>query len=386
MKIAIISHLYPNRRNPASGTFIRSYFLGLSKLYDTEMLVPAVWALPFTKKWTYTHSPFFTDGEAVRLPYLSFPRGRFPHLVSRTISHAVTAYLKQNKPDVAHVHWLYPDGMAVPEIRNTLGVPVVLSIHGSDWYNTQNKPKLKKLLERSLFAADKILTVGTKLKKDIQHTFPELEDRLLVTYNPVDFITFAPPESRELAVRNMKWDPGKKHLLCVANITHEKGIDVLLDAAENLQDENYVLHIIGNVPDSPYARNIVSRINRYDYVILHPPVQHDAIADYYRACDLFILPSRREGFGLSVAEAIASGKPVIATKSGGPEDIVTDDNGLLVEVDSPDQISSAIRHFLSGEKNWRPESIRSSITKKFDSERIFHDIGRIFESAIHSST
>jgi len=384
MKIAIISHLYPNRSYPASGTFIRSYFLGLSKLFEMEMVVPAVRALPFTKKWTYTHSPFLTDGEAVRLRYLSFPGGRYPHLVSRSISRAVTAYLKQERFDLLHVHWLYPDGLAIPEIRNTFDIPVVLSIHGSDWYNTRNKSKLKKLLERSLLAADRILTVGTKLKRDIKEAFPVLEDRLLVTHNPVDFKKFVPAESRESALRRIGWDPVKKHLLCVANITHEKGIDVLLDAMEKLQKENLLLHVIGNVPDSPYSRNIISRISRSDHVILHPPASHDIIPDYYMACDLFVLPSRREGFGISVAEAIACGKPVIATKSGGPEEIVTEDNGLLVDIDSPDQITDAVLRVLSGKTDLQQETIRSSIKMKFDSEKIINDIGSLYESTIRN--
>lgn len=384
MNIAIISHLYPNRSYPASGTFIRSYFLGLSKLFETEMVVPTVRALPFTKKWTYTHSPFVTEGEAVRLRYLSFPGGRFPHLVTRTISRAVTAYLKHQKVDLVHVHWLYPDGLAIPEIRNALGIPVVLSIHGSDWYNTRNKPNLKKLLEGSLFAADKIMTVGTKLKRDIQEAYPELKERLDVTYNPVDFKKFIPAESRDSAIRHMGWDPGKKHLLCVANISQEKGIDVLLDAMEKLQNENLLLHVIGNVPDSPYSRSIISRINRSDHVILHPPASHDTIPDYYKACDLFVLPSRREGFGLSAAEAIACGKPVIATKSGGPEDIVTGDNGQLVDVDSPGQIADAIRQILTGRAGLQQETIRSSIKTKFDSEKIIQDIGRMYENIIHN--
>ncbi|MDG5767484.1 glycosyltransferase [Balneolales bacterium ANBcel1] len=384
MKIAVISHLYPNRSHPASGTFIRSYFLGLSKLFDSEMVVPTVRAIPFTKKWSYTHSPFITEGEAVRLRYLSFPGGRFPHLVTRTISHAVTAYLKHQKPDLVHVHWLYPDGLAIPAIRKSLDVPVVLSIHGSDWYNTRNRPKLRELLERSLFAADKILTVGTRLKKDIQHALPELEERLMVTYNPIDFGMFAPAESRESAMRSMNWDPTKKHLLCVANISHEKGVDVLLDAMEMLQMENLLLHIIGNVPDSPYSRSIISRISRSDHILLHPPASHDTIPDYFKACDLLVMPSRREGFGIAAAEAIACGKPVIATKSGGPEDILTKDNGLLVDVDSPGQIADAVRQILAGRTGLQQETIRSSIKKKFDSEKIIHDIGRMYESTIHS--
>lgn len=386
MKIAIISHLYPNRSHPASGTFIRTYYLELRKLFQVQMIVPTVRAIPFTNKWKYTHGHFLTTGEATRLRYLSFPGGRFPGIVAQTIAKPLVTFLKHQSVDLVHVHWLYPDGLAIPGIRKKLNIPVILSIHGSDWYNTRNKPKLRKLLDKSLHSADKILTVGTKLRKDIQLAYPDLEDRLHVTFNPIDFNKFTPPDSRVAAVRKMGWDPGKKHLLCVANITYEKGIDILLDAAEKLRNENLLLHILGNVPDSPYSRKMISRISAKDNVVMHPPVSHDTIPDYYRACDIFILPSRREGFGISAAEAIACGKPVIATKSGGPEDIVTDENGHLVDIDSSDQIADNVRLIVSGKRQYRPDTVRSSIKTKFDSGKIIHEIGLLYNKTISEVT
>lgn len=385
MKVAIISHLYPNLSHPASGTFIRSYFLGLNLLFQAQMIVPAVRAIPFTNRWKYTHSPFLTADEAIRLYYLSFPGGRFPGVVSQTLTRSLAAYLKHLNVDLIHIHWLYPDGLAIPGIRKKLNKPVILSIHGSDWYNTRNNPKLGKLLEKSLHSADKILTVGTKLRKDIQLAYPGLEDRLHVTFNPIDLQKFTPPDSRMEAVRKMGWDPGKKHLLCVANITYEKGIDILLEAAEKLRNENLLLHILGNVPISPYSREIVSRISREDNIVLHEPVTHDAITDYYKACDLFVLPSRREGFGISVAEAIACGKPVIATKCGGPEDIVTNENGFLVDIDAPEQIAECIRLILSEKTRFQQDAVRLSIKNKFDSVKIIHDIGRLYDETISES-
>lgn len=384
MNIAIVSHLYPNRDFPASGTFIRSYHMGLRKLFQTQMIVPTVRAIPFTHKWKYTHSPFLINGEARRLRYLSFPGMRGSGMTRRTLSQTLIRYLQTVPVDLVHLHWLYPDGLAVPMIKK-LSLPVVLSIHGSDWYNTRHDSTLRDLLYESLTAADAVFTVGKKLKMDIVHTYPELENRTHVTYNPVDFHRFQPPVSREKALEQFQWDPGKVHLLCVANITHEKGIDILLDATRQFDKRTTHIHFIGNVPDSAYAREIRSKISRQENTFLHLPVSHERIAAYYQACDLLILPSRREGFGLSAAEAIACGKPVIATRCGGPEDIITSENGFLVDKESPDQIADKVDFVISGKSGLHDKKIRESLREKFDSETIIRDIGAFFED-IHRTS
>lgn len=345
------------------------------------MIVPAVRSLPFTKKWGFTHDPFLSKNEANRIRYVSFPQGRFPRTIRKSLSNAITGFIARDPVDLIHFNWLFPDGLAIPEAKK-LGVPIVLTIHGSDWYYPQNKPTLEKMAYESLDKADLVLTVGDKLRSDILKKYPEYAPKIHVTHNAVDFKKFQPAANREDALKKVKWSPAKKHLLCVANLYPVKGVDVLVDAMIKLQSENVTLHILGNIPDTTYSSNLVRNIQSQDNITLHPPVNHDDIAAYYQACDVFVLPSRREGFGIALAEAIACGKPVVSTKSGGPQDIVTDENGLLAEPGRPDQLSEKIGEILTGKVPFDSERVRSSIFSKFNIGKITDDMIRHYQSVM----
>jgi len=381
MKTAVVSHLYPNRRYPANGTFVRDLFLQLNRRIQTDMLVPTVRSLPFTSRWRAAHEPFLEEDEAHRLRYLSIPRRHLPQLIRHNLSAAVTAHLDDHSYDLIHVNWLYPDGLSIPAIKRR-NIPVVLTIHGSDWYKTRGRASLRKVLHTSLQQADNILTVGNTLKNDILSTYPELREKTHVIHNAVDFSVFRIPDSREQALAALGWEPDRRHLLCVANINPEKGVDVLLDAFQHITNRNTILHIIGNNPGDSYAQSVIAKIAQQQQVILHPPVTHEEIATYYQACDMLVLPSRKEGFGLSLAEAIACGKPVVSTKSGGPEDIVTSANGYLVDVEAPEQLADRIEMILSREFPHGPDEIRQSIRDRFRSDIIIGDIIKYYESLL----
>ncbi len=385
MNVAIISHLYPNQRYPGKGTFIRSLHDAISKRASVEMIVPTVYSFPYTEKWDYTHAEFLTANEATRVRYLSFPRGRFPKITTASLSRAITRHISKSNYDLVHVNWLYPDGLAIPKIKS-LGIPCVLSIHGSDWYLTQENPEHSNLVRMSLFQSDAILTVGTRLKKNILKVYPELDGRIHVTYNPVDFNKFQPDMSRDSALRTTGWDPRKKHILCVANIISVKGVDLLLEAFRGLADKNVILHIIGNVPDTPYSRSILELIGKTRNVELHAPVSHDEIIPYYHSCDFLVLPSRREGFGLCLAEAIACGKPVIATNSGGPEDIVRKENGFLVPTEDEHALREKMELLLSEPFPYNPKQISMSIQDSFSEKRVTDHLERIYRSALTNTS
>ncbi len=369
MKVAVISHLYPNQSFPAKGTFVRSQYLNIARSIPAQMIVPSVYSIPFTDKWEYTHAPFLSGLEATRIRYLSFPGGRFPRIIKNSLSRALASPMIKTKPDLAHVHWLFPDGLAIPALK-AQKLPCVLSIHGSDWYATRNVPVLKQMLRESLVQTDAVLTVGQKLKIDILRDYPDLEEKIHVTYNPVDFDAFHPANSREESLSKVGWRPDVKHILCVANITPVKGVDVLIDAFKKLDRQDVILHIIGNVPDMAYSRQVTRNIRNTRNIKLHAPVSHEEIVTYYQACDFLVLPSRREGFGLSLAEAIACGKPVISTKSGGPEDIVRPENGYLVEPEDVDALVDKMNLLLSDRFGHSSTEIRDSIREIFDSAAI----------------
>ncbi len=384
MKIAITSHLYPTVKAPANGSFIRDYFLRISRLAEIDMLVPTPWAPPGSKRRKLAEQPFLTGGEATRIPYLSLPRRYLPGVIRRNLSHALVTRIGKKKPDLVHVNWLYPDGLAIPAIKRT-GLPVVLTIHGSDWYKTYRQRSLKKLQRETFHHADRIFTVGSKLMNDILDVYPEFREKFQVINNFVDFSLFRPPASTKVIQDELGWDPGCKHILCVANLSPEKGVDILLRAMKDISGARKIhLHIIGNKPRTEYAGRILAEAEKDSAVFMYDPVPHENILPYFQACDMFVLPSRKEGFGIALAEAVACGKPVIATRSGGPEDIVTSENGYLVATESPDQIAEKMALIHDSGFHSSSDQIRNSIIGKFDVQHVLPEVLEVYRELISS--
>jgi phosphatidylinositol alpha-1,6-mannosyltransferase len=134
---------------------------------------------------------------------------------------------------------------------------------------------------------------------------------------------------------------GKKILLTVGRLVGRKGHDTVIKALPRIlkQVPDVVYVIVGQGPMEAKLRELVRENNLTDRAIFTGFVPDGELPDYYRACDLFVMPSREidsrervEGFGIVFLEANASGKPVIGGRSGGVNEAIVDGvSGLLVD-------------------------------------------------------
>jgi glycosyltransferase involved in cell wall biosynthesis len=128
----------------------------------------------------------------------------------------------------------------------------------------------------------------------------------------------------------------------VGNINPEKGIDALADAVGMLGDA-VVLRVVGRVPPELKRWWAKQRPTVSSHV---PHLAGNAIADFYRGIDLLVLPSRQDGFGLVVLEAMACGTPCVVSRGAGSADLISDKvNGRIVPPGDAYAIASAIAWF-----------------------------------------
>ncbi len=129
-------------------------------------------------------------------------------------------------------------------------------------------------------------------------------------------------------------DGGTPELLTVASLTPRKGHDTLFRALAPLANLPWHLTCVGSIWRDPglvhRLRNTLRALEIEDRVTLDGDVSPESVAAYYDKADVFVLPTRYEGYGMAVAEAIARGLPVISTPVGGIPDIVGDVAGLLL--------------------------------------------------------
>lgn len=137
---------------------------------------------------------------------------------------------------------------------------------------------------------------------------------------------------------------GTPIVLVLARLRYEKGVDVLIRAAEGFGASSggeVCLVVVGAGPEEDRLRSAAAGLN-----VRFVGHQHD-IASWLHAADVVVAPSRREAFGMSVAEAMACGKPVVASRVGGLPEVVDDGvTGLLVDPGDPRKLADAVRSLL----------------------------------------
>jgi glycosyltransferase involved in cell wall biosynthesis len=143
---------------------------------------------------------------------------------------------------------------------------------------------------------------------------------------------------------------GITRLLCVATLTSRKGHDLLIDALARLTSLRWTLTCVGSLTQSPDTvvaiRQQIQRVALGERVALAGALTGDALEAAFQAADLFVLPTRHEGYGMVVAEALARGMPVISTRTGAIPDLVGPNAGLIVPPDDGAALHEALARVL----------------------------------------
>lgn len=178
------------------------------------------------------------------------------------------------------------------------------------------------------------------------HTLTSLADHYEV---PRDWLYLAEPGT-DAAARAMgsKTEP---KLLTVATLTHRKAHDVLIEALARIKDLAWTSDLIGSTDRdaavTAKVRGLITQHGLEDLIALRGEMQDAQLDAAYAGADIFVLPSRHEGYGMVFAEALARGLPVVACAAGAVTDTVPEGAGLLVPPDSPEALAEALRRLLT---------------------------------------
>ncbi len=179
----------------------------------------------------------------------------------------------------------------------------------------------------------------------IQHHFKQFPS---VIYNGVDIDKFKPADSD---VRTRLGIDEKTFLLTFAGrLVGWKGMKVAIDAMALLRDKDVTLLIIGAGEELNALEKRIADLQLQQSVILHPSVSHDQLPEFYAAGDAGIFPSiGDEAFGITIAESMACGRPVIASHIGGIPEVVGNEGhaGILVTPGNAEAIVDAVNHLLT---------------------------------------
>lgn len=287
--------------------------------------------------------------------------------------------LQRERPfDLIHAHFIYPDGVVAHRLAARYGVPFVVTEH-APWTGWLDRRGVARAALPAARAAAAILAVSSSVERTIR---AYAGDGPTVEVVPVG----VDPELFALGGRPRIAD----RILFVGFINYMKGVDVLLDAMAILRDrgEPGRAAVVGGgfyrdtLRQEASLRRRAEELGLGDRVAFmgrRPPRE---VATLMAESAVVVLPSRAESFGAVLVEALACGTPVVATRCGGPEDIVTDAVGELVPPEAPMELADALSRVLTAPDRFRPDDLRAYALAKFGWPSVAERIWNLYRSVI----
>jgi glycosyltransferase involved in cell wall biosynthesis len=219
----------------------------------------------------------------------------------------------------------------------------ILSFHGLDIVEMRQSRGLERWLSKVLLRkADWLVACSTGLRNEILLFVPECASRVLAIPNGIDagaFLSLAgEPFELPAKVRN------RRVLLSIGSYEPKKGHDTLLHAFAKVREKGCdAALVIAGQGSSRTTAELARELGILEDVVFLENLPHAQIAALMQRADLFVLPSRWEPFGLVLLEAAVAQKPVVVTDTAGASDLVRHgDTGVVVPIDNPDALASAI--------------------------------------------
>ncbi len=369
MNVLVISHMYPSIVRQVAGIFVHEQVRALvEKGIKVQVVSPVPWT-PFpvshlTSKWRgYASVPSRAVWEGVPVWYprcITFPRSWFfassGWWMYWGIKNVARMIRDRSAFDLIHAHVALPDGFAGALLATDLKVPLVVTIHGQDAYVTIDRSKAcRTAVERVFRSADEIIAVSRKLKQTLFHKLGgQFQHKMRVIGNGVSLDKVALGDQLE---RPTSVQGGQTRLLTVGYCIERKGhAQVLLAIAELVKRGRTVRYIVvGDGPERERLERLTQRLGLEGSVRFVGLMSHRNVMAQMSECDVFVLPSWNEAFGVAYVEAMAHGKPVIGCRGEGIEDFIEHGKtGMLVKPRDVDSLVEALDFVLS-----HPEEARA---------------------------
>lgn len=268
-------------------------------------------------------------------------RGSEPRLV---VLPRLLGLLRFLRPDIVHTHLAAAGVVGRLAARRARAGRVVSTLHNlSDW--EQDRARLLRHADRlTLPLADTIVAVSGAVRAALTRACPRLAGRVVTIHNGVNVVAFAGTgRDRRSARSALGFGTDELVVVSVARLDPHKGLDTLIEAAAIAVNSGVPLRLllVGDGPERQRlwrlsdARGLSRRV--------HWAGDQRDVRPYLAAGDLFAAPSRTEGLGVSVIEALAAGLPAIASRVGGlPELLEGAPCGRLLPADQPEAWAATI--------------------------------------------
>ncbi len=362
-RLLVTASTFPRWEGDTEPRFVLDLSKELKRYFDVTVLAPAApgakskEVLEGVKVIRYHYFPIH------RYETLCYPGAIVPRIKEKKVRIILVPFLfialflnilkLRTHFDLVHAHWLIPQGI----VQSFFNIPYIVTGHGGD-VTSLNKGIIKKLKIKCLSRAKVVTVVSNALKKEVKYIYPN--KKVYVISMGCDTSLFSP----KYRIANYFQQNNKPVLLFVGRLAEKKGVTYLIDAMKGIDAK---LVIVG---DGPLKIDLMKQAEPMKEKICFLGAKtHQELVRIYASADIFVAPSitaadgDKEGLGLVILEAMASGLPVVASNSGGIVEIVEDGvNGFLCEEKNVAQLTDRINTLINSSELRKKMSLNGIVT------------------------
>jgi glycosyltransferase involved in cell wall biosynthesis len=397
MNLFIIPSWYPSQENPIAGIFFKEQAASIAEFDNNIQVGVSLWGqsdpslvlnknisasvknilVSLARSKTTSILSVEKNLHEIYTPSLSWTHkvlnGNINRIVEANLLNLADFEKKVGKVNIIHAHVSYPAGYIAMKLAQIRKIPYIITEHMGPFPFPSfltSKGELNPFLSEPISRASRTLAVSPKLADDI-HSFGFKRPLFIPNVINEGFFNIDKPV-----------DSAPFKFFTLANLSPEKGIDDLLQAIRIITKKHLqvTFNIGGGGPLLELYQKKTSDLNIEKIVNWLGPLTREEAREQYHRCNAFILPSHGETFGVVYAEAIACGKPVIATRCGGPECIVNEKNGLFAEIGNPNDLAEKMDCLIKYYHQYQPDTIRKGFEEKFSKQAVIPQILEVYRT------
>jgi glycosyltransferase involved in cell wall biosynthesis len=393
MKIVHLPSWYPTSNNRIEGIFNKRLIYAINECDDNQHVIftwqhnkiaslrnPLAFLINLYKSLLPANVIVEENITIVQINYFISNEFFFGKNINRLINKIDKVIVKLNLLDssaILHAHVVYPGGQIAQKLCVKYKIPYLITEHMGPFPFNNLKDDLFKKVISPISTANNVVAVSNYLANQIKNTTAV---KVEVIPNVVKTI------NNHISLRTNK--NSYFSFIVISRITVEKGMEVLVSAIELLASirTDFCVHIYGEGSSKIDLVKLLKQKKLNQFVcwfdILTPENVQNTIATY----NCLISPSLFESFGVTLIEALSVGVPIISTDSGGPSDIVSDINGLLVRINDSYALSNAMNTIINNYNLFDKNKIIDDCKNRFSNVVISQKYNKIYKRILEDQT
>jgi glycosyltransferase involved in cell wall biosynthesis len=390
MVVLHIPSWFPNKKNTIGGIFTKKMIEAIAK-YDTRQHIILHWHN--TSYASFKHPFGFIKAvlKSLQKPkvmmddkvkYYTFDYfwsnekifGSNDKRLKQKILSVILDILKVEKVELLHAHVTQPAGEVANLISNQIKLPYIISEHMSPFPFNAYKSEIERLIITPIQYANFTVAVSSHQAKEVYSTTGVTP---YIIPNVVD--------ENEFQLQTELREKTMFRFLVVGILSFQKGIDILLQSIALLKKKNIVSFKVAIGGDGPILEDLkllASKLAIENEIEWLGSLSRDQLKYQLAICSCFVSSSRNESFGVVLVEALACGVPIIATRSGGPIDIVNNTNGILIENENPEALAIGMEWMMNNRDSFNAFTIREDYLARYSQKVVAAKYINLYDTII----